>query len=68
MINNAIITIGFALQAHVNNSYQEDTDENKLEREEIEEAWAIIKKHLRKENEDECPLILQQEENEDDIC
>ena len=66
MINNAIITINFALQAHVNNSYQEDADENKLEREEIEEAWAIIKKHLRKENEDECPLILQQEENADD--
>ena len=68
MINNAIITINFALQSHVNNSYQEDADENKLEREEIEEAWAIIKKHLRKDNVDECPLSLQQEENEDDIC
>ena len=53
MINNAIITINFALQAHVNNSYQEDTDENRLEREELEEAWGIIKKHLRKDNKDD---------------
>ena len=47
MINDAITTIGFALQAHVNNSYQEDTEENRLEREELEVAWAIIKKHLK---------------------
>ena len=65
MINDAITTIGFALQAHVNNSYQEDTDENKLEREEIEEAWAVIKKHLRKENVDESPLVLYYEELDD---
>ena len=47
MIDGAITIISFALQAHVNNSYQEDTDENRLEREELEEAWGIIKKHLR---------------------
>ena len=47
MISDAITTIGFALQAHVNNSYQEDTDENRLEREELEVAWSIIKKHLK---------------------
>ena len=53
MIDGAITIISFALQAHVNNSYQEDTEENRLEREELEEAWGIIKKHLRKENEDD---------------
>ena len=52
MINDAITTIGFALQAHVNNSYQEDTDENRLEREELEVAWAIIKKHLKENDND----------------
>ena len=52
MIDGAITIISFALQAHVNNSYQEDTEENRLEREELEVAWAIIKKHL-KENEDD---------------
>ena len=52
MINDAITTIGFALQAHVNNSYQEDTDENRLEREELEEAWAIIKEHLKENDND----------------
>lgn len=53
MIEGAITIISFALQSHVNNSYQEDTDENRLEREELEEAWGIIKKHLRKDNEDD---------------
>ena len=53
MIDGAITIISFALQAHVNNSYQEDTEENRLEREELEVAWAIIKKYLRKDNEDE---------------
>jgi len=52
MISDAITTIGFALQAHVNTCYHEDTEENKEEREEIEEAWSIIKSHL-KENEDD---------------
>jgi len=52
MINDAITTIGFALQAHVNNSYQEDTEENRLEREELEVAWAIIKKHLKENDND----------------
>ena len=52
MIEGAITIISFALQSHVNNSYQEDTDENRLEREELEEAWSIIKKHLEEKNND----------------
>jgi len=52
MIDGAITTIGFALQSHVNTCYHEDTEENKAEREEIEVAWSIIKKHL-KENDNE---------------
>ena len=50
MINDAITTIGFALQSHVNTCYHEDTEENKEEREEIEEAWSIIKKYLKENN------------------
>ena len=49
MIDDAITTVGFALQSHVNTCYHEDTEENRAERVELEEAWAIIKKHLRKE-------------------
>ena len=52
MIDGAITIISFALQAHVNNSYQEDTEENRLEREELEVAWAIIKKHLKENDND----------------
>jgi hypothetical protein len=52
MISDAITTVGFALQSHVNTCYHEDTKENRAEREELEVAWAIIKKHL-KENEDD---------------
>ena len=52
MISDAITTVGFALQAHANTCYHEDTEENKAEREELEVAWSIIKEHL-KENEDE---------------
>jgi|TARA_R110001583_G_scaffold51445_2_gene160639 hypothetical protein len=50
MIDGAITIISFALQSHVNICYHENTEENRLEREELEEAWAIIKKHLRKDN------------------
>ena len=52
MIDGAITTVGFALQSHVNTCYHEDTEENRAEREEIEVAWSIIKKHLKeKDNE-----------------
>ena len=46
MIDDAITTVGFALQSHVNTCYHEDTEENKAEREELEVAWSIIKSHL----------------------
>ena len=46
MISDAITTVGFALQSHVNTCYHEDTEENKAEREELEVAWSIIKSHL----------------------
>ena len=46
MIDDAITTVGFALQSHVNTCYHEDTEENRAEREELEEAWSIIKSHL----------------------
>ena len=46
MISDAITTVGFALQSHVNTCYHEDTEENKAEREELEVAWMIIKSHL----------------------
>ena len=52
MLSDAITTVGFALQSHVNTCYHEDTEENKAEREELTLAWSIITKHL-KENEDE---------------
>ena len=52
MISDAITTVGFALQSHVNTCYHEDTEENKAEREELELAWSIIKEHL-KENQNE---------------
>ena len=47
MISDAITTVGFALQAHANTCYHEDTEENKAEREELEVAWSIIKEHLK---------------------
>jgi len=47
MIEGAITIISFALQSHVNTCYHEDTEENRAEREELEEAWSIIKKHLK---------------------
>ena len=50
MLNDAITTVGFALQSYVNTCIHEDTEENKAEREELEEAWAVIKKKLFKEN------------------
>ena len=52
MISDAITTVGFALQSHVNTCYHEDTEENRAEREELEVAWAIIKSHLE-ENDNE---------------
>jgi hypothetical protein len=56
MIDDAITTVGFALQSYINICEQdaknsgEDTEENKEEREEIEEAWSIIKKYLKENN------------------
>ncbi len=46
MLNDAITTVGFALQSYVNTCYHEDTEDNRAEREELEVAWMIIKKHL----------------------
>ena len=52
MIDDAITTVGFALQAYVNiceedaKNSGEDIEENKAEREELEVAWMIIKSHL----------------------
>jgi len=56
MIDDAIKTVGFALQAYVNgfieNTCEQDAlhsgeiEENKAEREELEVAWSIIKSHL----------------------
>ena len=52
MISDAITTVGFALQAHANTCYHEDTEENKAEREELEVAWSIIKSHLNMSGDD----------------
>ena len=52
MIEGAITIISFALQSHVNTCYHEDTEENRAEREELEVAWAIIKKHLEENVDD----------------
>ena len=52
MIDDAIKTVGFALQAYVNTCEEdaknsgEDIEENKAEREELILAWSIIKSHL----------------------
>ena len=51
MIDDAITTVGFALQAYVNTCEQDalhsgEIEENKAEREELEVAWSIIKSHL----------------------
>ena len=52
MLNDAITTVGFALQSHVNTCYHEDTEENKAERDELAIAWLTIKKHLEEKNND----------------
>jgi len=52
MIDDAIKTVGFALQAYVNTCEEdaknsgEDIEENKAEREELILAWSIIRSHL----------------------
>ena len=46
MIDDAITTVGFALQAHANTCYHDDTEENRAEREELAIAWLTIKSHL----------------------
>ena len=46
MIDDAITTVGFALQSYVNTCIHEDTEENRAERVELEVAWSIIKSHL----------------------
>ena len=61
MIDDAITTVGFALQSYIDiceedaKNSGEDIEEEKSfvsrEREELEEAWSVIKKHL-KENEE----------------
>ena len=51
MLKDAITTVSFALQSYVNTCIHEDTEENRAEREELEEAWAIIKKHLKEKDE-----------------
>ena len=51
MLKDAITTVGFALQSHVNTCYHEDTEENRAEREELTLAWSIIKKHLEEKDE-----------------
>ena len=58
MIDDAITTVGFALQSYINICEQdaensgEDIEDTKAEREELEVAWSIIKEHL-KENDNE---------------
>jgi len=52
MIDDAITTVGFALQSYINiceedaKNSGEDIEENKAEREELEVAWSVIKSHL----------------------
>ena len=46
MIDDAITTVGFALQSYVNTCIHEDTEENRAERVELTLAWSIIKSHL----------------------
>ena len=46
MIDDAITTVGFALQSYVNTCYHEDTEENRAEREELAIALLTIKSHL----------------------
>ena len=49
MIDDAITTVGFALQSYINICEEDDKnsgEENKAEREELEVAWSIIKSHL----------------------
>ena len=52
MIDDAITTVGFALQSYINiceedaKNSGEDIEETKAEREELTLAWSIIKSHL----------------------
>jgi len=52
MIDDAITTVGFALQSYINTCEEdaknsgEDIEENKAERVELTLAWSIIKSHL----------------------
>ena len=56
MIDDAITTVGFALQSYINiceedaKNSGEDIEETRAEREELIKAWAVIKKKLFKEN------------------
>ena len=52
MIDDAITTVGFALQSYVNTCIHEDTEENRAERVELEVAWSIIKSHLNMSDDD----------------
>ena len=52
MIDDAITTVGFALQSYINICEQdaknsgEDIEETRAEREELILAWSIIRSHL----------------------
>ena len=58
MISDAITTVGFALQSYINTCEEdaknsgEDIEENRAEREKLEVAWSIIKKHLNMSDDD----------------
>ena len=52
MIDDAITTVGFALQSYVNTCIHEDTEENRAERVELTLAWSIIKSHLNMSDDD----------------
>jgi hypothetical protein len=52
MIDDAITTVGFALQSYVNTCIHEDTEENRAERVELTLAWSIIKSHLEENDND----------------
>ena len=66
MIDDAITTVGFALQSYINICEQdaensgEDIEENRAEREELILAWSIIKSHLNMS--DDMP---EEKENDD---
>ena len=58
MIDDAITTVGFALQSYIDiceedaKNSGEDIEKNKAEREELEVAWMIIKSHLNMSGDD----------------